>query len=282
MQQGMNLSGQLTDWTMDDLIQIVQVTKKTGSLELQGSSAGRIHFLEGQITGAELHERRGIYAGTDPATIADIIYVLSTFDEGTFALGPLEGPDSDPIDPSVISEKVADLQSLAEEVKDEEFFTGVLNVREATDTDVKLTPEQWRGLASLVPSFTNESLEARFGAGGALRLLHTLHSLDLVVKDESGVPSMDTADVDEAGWLDSLARGVSSTDSTEWLEEKAPESTDAILRESVDADSATAVPAAEKIMRSPASLRGVSSDPSATLTDGVFDEIRRLRSKPNG
>jgi hypothetical protein len=72
----MNLSGQLADWTMDDLLQIVQVTKKTGSLDIVGVHKGRVHFREGNITGAELYSSKGVYAGTDTSIIADVVCVL--------------------------------------------------------------------------------------------------------------------------------------------------------------------------------------------------------------
>ena len=38
----MHLSGQLTDWSIHDLLQIMQVTKKTGSLDIDGERQARI------------------------------------------------------------------------------------------------------------------------------------------------------------------------------------------------------------------------------------------------
>ena len=50
----MHLSGQLTDWSINDLLQIMQVTQKTGSLDIDGERRGRVHFRDGSVTGAEL------------------------------------------------------------------------------------------------------------------------------------------------------------------------------------------------------------------------------------
>jgi len=36
----MHLSGQLSDWSINDLLQIMQVTKKTGSLDIEGQRRG--------------------------------------------------------------------------------------------------------------------------------------------------------------------------------------------------------------------------------------------------
>jgi hypothetical protein len=93
--EGQNLSGQIADWSINDLLQIMQVTKKTGSLDIEGERRGRIHFVDGAVTGAELSGDKGIYRGTDRGSIADILYVLSTLETGTFGVGAADGPDGD-------------------------------------------------------------------------------------------------------------------------------------------------------------------------------------------
>ena len=90
----MHLSGQLSDWSINDLLQIMQVTKKTGSLDIEGQRRGRVHFREGRVTGAALTGLAGAHAGSDRADVADILYVLSSVAEGSFSVGAADGPDA--------------------------------------------------------------------------------------------------------------------------------------------------------------------------------------------
>ena len=89
----MHLSGQLSDWSMNDLLQIMQVTKKTGSLDIEGDRRGRVHFREGRVTGAELTGVDGAHTGSDRDGVADILYVLASVGEGSFSVGAADGPE---------------------------------------------------------------------------------------------------------------------------------------------------------------------------------------------
>lgn len=274
--EGQNLSGQLADWSISDLLQIMQVTKKTGSLDIAGARRGRVHFVDGAVTGAELSGERGSYRGSDRGAIADILYVLSTLDSGTFAVGPADGPDSDGYVVEDIMGEVAALRSLEGEVIDAGLFeaAGVRLVRDLSEP-ITMQPEDWQVLVSLVQPFTFDHIEARVGRGGAVRIFHTLHRL--------GVAETIAGDEDESEWLDRLADGLSPASSEPtWLEQVPEvEPTEQVAEVEVPAPSA-AEPDPEPVVEStpePAGVRGVSAHPSTTLTDGVYDEIRRLRSK---
>jgi hypothetical protein len=300
---GQNLSGQLSDWTVNELLQIMQVTKKTGSLTIEGDRRGRIHFREGSVTGADLTGTRQTYVAEDRGTIADVLYVLSSLTKGSFAMGANDAPEGDgwPVD-----EILADVASLAElesQVEESGLIdaTGV-RVAESLEDAIELEPEDWQVIASLVQPFTFAHLESRFGRGGAVRALHTLHRLGVAeaVKSE-----------DESQFLDKLAEGISAESSEPtWLESKSTEEllpsvsdvTEEDLvpvveakhaaaevepvgahEESHDAEDLDGVEVDEEIhvvtKREPVAVRGVAADASTTLTDGVYDEIRRLRSK---
>jgi hypothetical protein len=300
---GQNLSGQLSDWTVYELLQIMQVTKKTGSLTIEGDRRGRIHFREGSVTGADLTGTRQTYVAEDRGTIADVLYVLSSLTKGSFAMGANDAPEGDgwPVD-----EILADVASLAElesQVEESGLIdaTGV-RVAESLEDAIELEPEDWQVIASLVQPFTFAHLESRFGRGGAVRALHTLHRLGVAeaVKSE-----------DESQFLDKLAEGISAESSEPtWLESKSTEEllpsvsdvTEEDLvpvveakhaaaevepvgahEESHDAEDLDGVEVDEEIhvvtKREPVAVRGVAADASTTLTDGVYDEIRRLRSK---
>ncbi|HEX6222525.1 MAG TPA: DUF4388 domain-containing protein [Acidimicrobiia bacterium] len=304
---GQNLSGQLSDWTVNELLQIMQVTKKTGSLTIEGDRRGRIHFKSGSVTGADLTGSRQTYIAEDRDAIADVLYVLSSLDKGTFAMGANDAPDRDGW---AVEEILADVESLSElesAVAESGLIeaTGV-RVKDHLDAPIELEPGDWQVLASLVQPFTFAHLESRFGRGGAVRALHTLHRLEVAeaIKSE-----------DESQFLDKLAEGISA-DSSEptWLESKKPAPEELVpvvelgvpvVEADVDegavpvvedeladaeiepaptavADSAEVEPVGDegpKHRREPVAVRGVSADASTTLTDGVYDEIRRLRSK---
>lgn len=312
--EGQNLSGQLSDWSIDDLLQIMQVTKKTGSLDIEGERRGRIHFVDGAVTGAELSGERGSYEGSERSSIADILYVLSTLDSGSFGVGPADGPEGDGLAVEDVLAEVAALRSLEGEVIDAGLFEapGVKLVGEI-DEAITMQPQDWQVLVSLVQPFTFDVLESRFGRGGAVRIFHTLHRL--------GVAEPVTGD-DESEWLDRLAGGLArdTSDST-WFEEESGEERsapkhaapdeqiaaasaddedeseqdiasdqDSESSEHAEADEDADGPAAEPgeeteatpepfVEAARVSIRGVSADASTTLTDGVYDEIRRLRSK---
>ena len=285
---GPNLSGQLSDWSINDLLQIMQVTKKTGSLDIEGERRGRVHFVDGAVTGAELTGDKGSYQGTDRGAIADILYVLSTLDTGSFGVGAADGPDGEGYAVEDIMGEVAALRSLEGEVIDAGLFeaAGVHLVGDL-EGPITMEPDEWQVLVALVQPFTFGALESAVGRGGAVRIFHTLHRL--------GVMEAIDGD-DESKWLDNLAGGLAATSSEPtWLERVSEESTAKHMApqpegsEAVDADvepepepepdpAPMPKPSPAKV-REPANLRGVSADASTTLTDGVYDEIRRLRSK---
>ena len=279
---GPNLSGQLSDWSINDLLQIMQVTKKTGSLDIEGERRGRVHFVDGSVTGAELSGDKGSYRGTDRGAIADILYVLSTLETGTFGVGGADGPDGDGLAVEDIMGEVAALRSLEGEVIDAGLFEAP-GVRLVGDLEEPITmqPDEWQVLVTLVQPFTFDALETAVGRGGAVRVFHTLHRL--------GVIEAITGDEDESQWLEGLAGGIASSGSSEptWLEHITDESTakhvapEPEVPETVNLEPEPDPEPSEQPerVREPANMRGVSADASTTLTDGVYDEIRRLRSK---
>ncbi|MGH8916157.1 MAG: DUF4388 domain-containing protein [Acidimicrobiia bacterium] len=279
----MHLSGQLSDWSINDLLQIMQVTSKTGSLDIEGQRRGRVHFRDGRITGAELTGVKGVYSGTDRGGVADILYVLSTVEEGSFSVGAADGPDSKGWTVEEVLLDVEALQSLEGEVVDAGLFeaTGVRLVAEIEST-VTIEPEDWHVFVNLVPSFTFSNLESTFGRGTAVRIFHTLHRL--------GMAETVTNPDGEADWLDRLAEGVAPAAEVTWSDTKSTETTESQTAEVVDEPEAAEAepgeePDSEPVVVAPvkerlrADLKGVSAPASTTLTDGVYDEIRRLRSR---
>lgn len=276
MEGQMHLSGQLSDWSIADLLQIMQVTDKTGSLDIDGERRGRVHFHDGRVTGAELTGAKGSYLGTDRSGVADILYVLSTMDSGTFSVGAADGPDIKGWSVEEVVTEVEALRSLEGEVVDAGLFeaTGVRLVQEI-EAPISIDPEDWHVLVTLVRPFTFNHLESRYGRGTAVRIFHTLHRL--------GMAEALVAEDGEADWLDKLAEDVSpgSAEPT-WMEHlDADDSEPELEPEPAAKEEATIEVAAdgELVDEQGVPVRGVSAPASTTLTDGVYDEIRRLRSK---
>ncbi len=279
----MHLSGQLSDWSMNDLLQIMQVTKKTGSLDIEGERRGRVHFRDGRVTGAELTGIDGAHTGSDRDGVADILYVLASVDAGSFSVGAADGPDAKGWTVEEVLTDVEALQTLESEVSDSGLFeaNGVKLTHEVGGA-VTLEPADWQTFANLVPTFSFGALEAKYGRGTAVRMFHTLNRLGLA--EAVAVPE------EEADWLNRLAEGVATratwnghTEASETSTEE-PEPID--VGESIEPESieepevaeSQDVPVVEK-SRVQSELKGVSAPASTTLTDGVYDEIRRLRSR---
>ncbi len=276
----MHLSGQLSDWSINDLLQIMQVTKKTGSLDIDGQRRGRVHFRDGMVTGADLTGAKGVYSGSDRAGVADILYVLSTVAEGSFSVGAADGPEGKGWTVEEVMLDVEALQSLEGEVVDAGLFeaSGVSLVHDIEEP-VTIEPGDWHVFVNLVPSFTFSFLEQTYGRGSAVRIFHTLHRL--------GLAEIASGDEPESEWLDRLAEGVAPNNVEEtWLEETEDEAKGETEDEIVVDPAATEpepeeepVPVVATKERTPSDLKGVAAPASTTLTDGVYDEIRRLRSR---
>ncbi len=276
----MHLSGQLSDWSINDLLQIMQVTKKTGSLDIDGQRRGRVHFRDGMVTGADLTGAKGVYSGSDRAGVADILYVLSTVAEGSFSVGAADGPEGKGWTVEEVLLDVEALQSLEGEVVDAGLFeaSGV-NLVHDIEEPVTIEPEDWHVFVNLVPSFTFSFLEQTYGRGSAVRIFHTLHRL--------GLAEIATGDEPESEWLDRLAEGVAPNTGEETWSADTEDDTTADAEDEIVVEPAATEPEPEEEPvpvvatkeRVPSDLKGVAAPASTTLTDGVYDEIRRLRSR---
>ena len=298
MEGQMQLSGQLSDWSINDLLQIMQVTNKTGSLDIEGDQRGRVHFREGRVTGAELSGPTGGYIGSDRGGVADVLYVLSRSEEGSFAVGAADGPDVEGWSVEEVVSDVEDLRTLEGEVVDSGLFEASgIRLIQKIEEPMTVEPEDWHILVTLVRPFTFDYLESQHGRGNAVRIFHTL--------DRLGMAEAIAAGEGESEWLDRLAEDVSpSSEEPTWLEDlekkgseksELVDSTDGADEEpgevkSADEEALVVIepefseepdagqkPSTKKKVS--ADVQGVSAPASTTLTDGVYDEIRRLRSK---
>ncbi len=285
MEGQMHLSGQLADWSISDLLQIMQVTNKTGSLDIEGDHRGRIHFRDGTVTGAELVGTKDTDVGNDRGGVADIVYVLSTLDTGSFSVGAADGPDTSGWSVEDILSDVGALKSLEGEVVEAGLFQAAgIRIDSEIEEPITISPDDWAILVSLMQPFTFDLLESKMGRVGTVRVLHTIHRL--------GVADVITEE-DESDWLDRVADDVAPvSDDPIWLEDIAEEakgktaaraeetsSSEDPAEEALVAASEEAASESGAKKTKETEIRGVSAPASTTLTDGVYDEIRRLRSK---
>jgi len=272
----MHLSGKLADWSVSDLLHIMQVTNKTGSLDISGERRGRIHFKDGSVTGAELFGAVGDTPVTNREDIADILYVLSTMDTGTFTVGSSDGPDGDGFAVADILGEVEDLRAIEDDVAKTGLLkaNGIKLVGEL-ERPITLDPEDWHVLVSLVQPFAFGFLEDRLGRGGAVRVIHTLQRLGIA----------EPIDADEDQWLDELAGGLTASEGSVFADESLAAAEDEDTAPDPGHDDTPEKPILEPVVgaheepRERVDVRGVSAPASTTLTDGIYDEIRRLRSK---
>jgi hypothetical protein len=85
----------------------------------------------------------------------------------------------------------------------------------------------------------------------------------------------------ETDWLDRLAEGVIQSSDQTWESEEpsATEPEEEPIVVEVEEPEPEPEKRAAKPERVPSDLKGVAAPASTTLTDGVYDEIRRLRSR---
>ncbi|CAN5827777.1 hypothetical protein BH23ACT5_BH23ACT5_16990 [soil metagenome] len=267
----MNLTGTLADWTIVDLLAMLKVTKKTGTLRIKGDRSGHIHFVEGRVAAANVEGPIVLDGDGGHRTGAiDTLFLLSSFTEGQFELGDYEGPESDGWDVDDLMADMGRLQELEGDVAEAGLTTQALILTDSIPSAITVAPDDWWAIASLVSVLSLEQLEEVFGRARAIRMLHTLWRLGVteVVADvtdlapqstDPATPAAESIDLDTPAG----AIGASQPDDT-WLDEIAIAA----------GGSAEEAPIQER-----RALTGLSAPASTTLTGSVLDEMRRLRGR---
>lgn len=85
--------GNLADLTLAEVIQLLNLNKRSGTLEINGRQTGRIVFENGNMTYAAVNGKEG----------AEAINRLVTFKEGTFQFGPKQAEVTPNIDGSTMN-----------------------------------------------------------------------------------------------------------------------------------------------------------------------------------
>lgn len=281
----MLLSGNLSNWSVADLLQIMRVTAKTATLRVDGNRAGLIHFSDGRIVGAALAGQR-VPASTEEAlrSTVDALHVLTAFSEGAFLVAE---PQFDPAlpgwDVSELMLEVDRLRQLQSEIVSQGVndFTPLRLSAEAA-TPLSLHADEWQALVALVPAFSLASLEESFGNSRSLQVVSALlnRGLTSTVQGEAMEPSYETVPAPEPIDLEEAASLQIEPEppTLDWLGDHQVEvpvnlepayPAASIFEETVETDEA------EEAKKS---ARGIAAAPETTLVSGVLGEMRKLRT----
>ena len=289
----MLLSGSLSNWSVNDLLQIMRVTAKTATLRIDGSRPGVIHFGDGRIVGAGLAGQR-VPRNAEEALRAtvDALHVLTSSGDGAFLVAE---PDFDPAlrgwDVAEVMMEVERLRQMEHEVTSQ-GVTESTSLRLASEvaTPVTLHSEEWAAVCALVPSFSLSSLQEAFGNSRALQFLSALlgrgltvpapdtqvevaidtvpvpepivlNEVSVVVNEEPDLPILDwLGDHQVEGAVD-LSPGTSDDDDEDYEEEDEEEE-----EEEYEVDP------------NRRALRSVVASPETTLVSNVLGDMRKLRT----
>lgn len=190
----MLLSGQLSDWSVEDLLQMLHITKKTASLHVDGTErSGVVYFDAGAIVGAEVSV--GTAGGDDREMAVQALYVLQLLDEGEFEIRNQVPPTA--IDPMSVAEalELASEHLAAERALGESGLLGARGLRLAQQIDepIILSERVWAAISVSIPAFTFTEMEGRMGRAAAVDTLEQFRELGVLeaVLDETA----DTEDV---------------------------------------------------------------------------------------
>lgn len=198
----MLLSGQLSDWSVEDLLQMLHITKKTASLHVDGTErSGVVYFDEGAIVGAEVSV--GAAGGDDRETAVEALYVLQLLEEGAFEIRNQVPPTA--IDPMSVAEalELASAHLAAERALGESGLLDARGLRLAQQIDepIILSERIWAAISVSIPAFTFVELEGRMGRAAAVDTLEQFRELGVLEAvldepaDEEEVAPIDVVEV---------------------------------------------------------------------------------------
>jgi hypothetical protein len=261
----MMLSGNLSNWSVPDLIQIMRVTGKTASLRIDGARSGVIHFREGDIAGADLGGR-GTPSDPDSAwqAMVDAVFVLQAQTEGSFFVGEPQIGGSGPT--WGVAEVLSEVERLAH-LEQEIHRMGVgdstpMRLAGSGGSSVTLSADDWGAVAALTRTFSLRALEQSMGRTRALQVLIALVSRGLIERAEGELEPAE------------------ATEPSPWFEQPRREPID-LTPDLAIADMHFPAEGDEDEMEEGGRRRhvkGRSSSPSTTLIPGVMDDMRRLRT----
>jgi len=162
----MPLQGDLSEFSLPDIIQLVDLSKQTGAVHIVGEMGGRkvegwIYFRNGQVISARL--------GRLPPLEA--LYTLFTLPAGSFIFE--EGADLPPREITASNEaiiiegirRVDEWASLREKAPSPDTVFGLVPIPGERQAEIALEPEEWRVLTLVDGRNTVADIAERSGLG---------------------------------------------------------------------------------------------------------------------
>lgn len=163
------LQGDLSEFPLTDIIQLVDLSKKTGAVEVEGERGtgkafkGRIYFRDGKIVGADM-------PGLAPL---EAVYVCFTLSHGPFHFVDNLQPEQDTISVSnevIIMEGIMRQEAWENNPVEEPAGPDLAMVprlvpNPSTGTDINLEAEEWRVLTMVNGKNTVRQIAQRSGLG---------------------------------------------------------------------------------------------------------------------
>ena len=285
----MIMTGELGEWSVDDLLQIVRITEKTTTIEIDGPQRrGYLAFRQGRLVGGEVFPD-GPTGGDHRSRLVESVYLLLTTAEGSFHFGTRPVPDdAESFDiKDIIESAGADLDR-ERRIVDAHIERGsVLELVSPGSDPVTIPAEVWGYVTSLVPAFGVSHLEAAYGRREAVVRLLALFDAGLLgirhgahhqVDTLPPVPTEDRFPVEERLPLDPVDDPASMTDDVDQLAPVEQPSAwwEATAREEPE-------PEAVEIFgpEDEGDMHEVLIPSDTTLVTGVLSDIRRRFRHPD-
>jgi hypothetical protein len=162
----MALAGDLSEFPLTDLIQLVQLSKQTGSVHIRGQRGGEVFegwlfFRDGKIVGASL-------PGTQPL---EAVYTFFTFSSGPFRFFDdrhIETPTISTSNEMIIMEGVARQDAWArieEHIPSLSLVPRLVPNPPAGSSDINVAAQEWRVLTMVNGANSVSQIAQRSGLG---------------------------------------------------------------------------------------------------------------------
>lgn len=186
------MSGQLGEWTVDDLLQIVRITQKTTTVAITGHErSGVLYFRGGHLVDGQV-QPDGPVDGDMGTRLVDCVYLLCTVSEGAFEFGTHPVPqDGDMFDVKDILEAVADDLARDRRLRELGVVDGARIVVSGDTVPATMDTKLWEFLASMIPPFSLWELEQRLGRRAAVARVTDLHEAGILEVVEQADPRHD-------------------------------------------------------------------------------------------
>ncbi len=177
----MILSGQLGEWSVADLLQILRITQKTASLKVEHDGRfGIIHFRGGKIVGAEMSSGAG---GLDDfELVVETVYVIQTMAGGYFTISHDNVPEGDQgFEIPAMLESAAVLYAEEQDLSESGLMDArALRVSSRIEDSLTVSVTEWPLLVAAIGRFTFADLEASLGRSRAVSVVSLFRRLGVL------------------------------------------------------------------------------------------------------